>query len=73
MVAPAAGTASGPLVTWLHPTQDTSFPAAARICAARCAQLCTKSQCVALRDAGLVTGTTPYWTPEASDNDGSHW
>jgi len=58
-------------VTYIHETRDTDFRAASRICHLRGADLCSKSQLVALRDAGRFTGADSIATNDVSDNDTS--
>jgi len=64
-----AETIGGVLVTYLHSRQDTTWKAANRICHMRGADLCSKSQYVALNDAGRFSGNDRRATHELSDND----
>jgi|GEM_PF-2922864 len=60
---------SGVKVTYLHETRDTDFRAASRICHLRGADLCSKSQLVALRDGGRFAASESIATNDVSDND----
>ncbi|MCO4763412.1 MAG: hypothetical protein KC502_17985 [Myxococcales bacterium] len=53
----------------LHNGQDASFYTAAATCAAQNADICTKSELVYLRSAGVVKGTR-MWGNDGQDNDG---
>ncbi len=69
-----AGSSSGQgvWVTYVHAVEDTTFPAAANVCASVGADLCTKSQYVTLHDNSLFgAGPMRVWTNEGSDNDGT--
>ncbi len=53
----------------VHNDQDASFHTAAATCAAQNADICTKSELVYLRTAGVVKGTR-MWGNDGQDNDG---
>ncbi|MFK7958448.1 MAG: hypothetical protein AB8B96_20320 [Lysobacterales bacterium] len=61
---------NGVLVTQIHTAQDTVWRAAARACRSKGADLCSKSQYVALNDASTFTAAVRRATNELSDNDG---
>lgn len=66
-----ATTIQGVPVTYLHTKEDTTFRAAARACHRRGADLCSKSQYVALNDANTFPNATiRRWSNDLSDNDG---
>ncbi|MGE0788825.1 MAG: hypothetical protein AB7S26_24340 [Sandaracinaceae bacterium] len=60
---------NGVLVTYLHSQEDTTFPAAARICHSLRSDLCSASGYVPLNDAGRFSATVRRWTNGMSDND----
>lgn len=66
-----ARTIRGVTVSFLHPKEDTTFRAAARICHQLGSDLCSKSQYVALNDNGSFNATVRRATREMSDNDGN--
>jgi len=59
--------------TFVHKVEDTTWTTAADICHNRGADLCTKSQYVALIDDGTFSAGTRLWTDEMSDNDGNQF
>lgn len=67
--ATPAGAQNGVRVTFSHDVEDTTWVGALRVCNARRSELCTKSQYVALKDAGIMAPLRRVWTPEMSDND----
>ncbi len=67
---PASGSGTaGVAVTWVHAINDTTFPAAANVCASLGSDLCSKSEYVTLRDNTLFPNAMGVWTNEMSDND----
>lgn len=74
---PQGGTSGvGVWVTSVHAIADTTFPAAAYVCAALHSDVCSKSQYVALNDNNVFGGTTPtigLWSHDMSDNDSDYF
>jgi|GEM_PF-1531138 len=60
---------NGVKVAYVHDQQDTVFGAASNVCTSMGADLCTKSQYVALNDANLFDPSVSRATAEMSDND----
>ncbi len=63
----AAQNISGITVNWVNTKLDTTFPAAARICSALGANLCSKSQYAAMQAGGVTANA--FWSRDMSDND----
>lgn len=66
----AAMMVNGVMVTHVRTSDDTTWSAAARLCHALNSDLCSKSQYVALNDAGEFNAVVARATYELSDNDG---
>jgi collagen triple helix repeat protein/IPT/TIG domain-containing protein len=64
-------TVNGVRVSYVHNVQDTYFSGAAGVCAALNADVCSDSQALLLRDAGVLTDAA--WTNSHSDNDGNQY
>jgi len=60
-------TLNGVKVTYLHNVADTYFSGAAGTCAALNSDICSDSQTLRVRDAGMLTVAT--WTNSHADND----
>lgn len=65
----SAQNVNGVLVAYTHADEDTVWRAAARVCRTQGADLCSKSQYVALNDASTFSASVRRATSELSDND----
>jgi len=66
---PVKTASNGVKYVWVHNVEDTLWSGAVATCAALSADICTDSQTLLLRDAGLLSVAT--WTNSHADNDGN--